>query len=436
MNRFLLVLLALGVCLPGTLYADHRSGTNEGQGYSSDQIRQWWGDSRRTRDAINDLDDDRVDEIAIPVLFGITLDGLEDNFGDPRGGGTRLHEGLDMNAPEGAPIVTPTEAVVLRVGEGSSSGKYVYTANPGGETFVYMHLSEIAEGLRSGDELDEGDLIGLVGDTGNAAPGAYHLHFEMRDGGAQDPLPRITKEYDLEEKIEFLERALGDVDDREDFVEFIVATYLGELLTAEAAGIDLPRDIKDQLGNLDITGDVEDIDTTLRVGSSGDAVVALQRYLIQLNLGSAATRLSAAGATGYYGAITEAAVLEYQDWADLAETGVYDRATRDHVQEKTAVTRPTESDPAELETFSLSVIGELLRNELRLGSAGVEVQVLQLFLMIKQSGASATALTAAGATGYYGPITEAAMREYQASAGVSATGVYDAATRTYIREQE
>src|SRR5690606_7271821 len=122
------------------------------------------------------------------------------DFGDPRDGGDREHEGQDILAPRGTPILSPTEAVVLRIGNGSSSGKNVYTANPGGETFVYMHLDEIASDLEEGDRLDTGDLIGYVGNTGNASGGPAHLHFEIREGReAKDPYPRLLASFTVEE---------------------------------------------------------------------------------------------------------------------------------------------------------------------------------------------------------------------------------------------
>lgn len=435
------VLTCVGLLIPvANVDASHRySNSNEGSSdYSSEQIRQWWGDSSRTRDRINDLDDDKEEDIAIPILFGVALDDLQDNFGDSRGGGARTHEGLDIMAPEGAPIVSPTEAVVLRTGTGSSAGKYVYTANPGGETFVYMHLSEIANGLSSGDRLDEGDLIGLVGDTGNAAPGAFHLHFEMRDDGAQDPLPRITEEYDLEEKMEFVENILDDVDDENDYAAFLVATYAADFIAAQSEDIDLPRAIEDALDDLNLTGDLEDVRQTLSLGDSGPDVTTLQAFLIRVGSGEAINRLRNAGATGYFGTITESALREFQDSVGLTVTGRYDAATRAYVQnlESADVSRSEDAREEVVAEASLGVIGHLLSNDLTSGVSNVEVSILQLFLMIKSSGPAAAQLTTAGATGYFGSLTGSALREYQTVVGLAATGIYDAETRSYIQTNE
>ena len=126
----LYLFLALMVVNPGTLDAQSRE-------------RGGWDISRSS------LDDEIVEEFKVPLLFGLVP--VTSNYGDSRGGGTRQHEGQDFFAPKGSPIVSPTEAVVIRTGSGASAGNYVYTANPGGETFRYMHLDEIAN-IKRGDK--------------------------------------------------------------------------------------------------------------------------------------------------------------------------------------------------------------------------------------------------------------------------------------------
>ncbi|MEK7579266.1 MAG: peptidoglycan DD-metalloendopeptidase family protein [Patescibacteria group bacterium] len=296
--HLLLVFLVfvISIFIPLSVHAQSRYG-----GYSSS-----------LRNKINDLDDDAVKNLPVPILFGVTLRMITPNFGDSRGDGTREHEGLDIMAPKGAPIISPTDAVVTRTGSGASSGKYVYTANPGGETFIYMHLDEIE--VKTGDELDEGDLIGFVGNTGNASGGAHHLHLEIRDGRrATDPHPRISIELSLKDKIKFLKNVIREVDDEDDFIEFIVETYLGELWQAKAVGIELPNDVEDELEDLPVitpAGATTPGDLTL--DSQGSAVVTLQGFLIAKDTGPAARALSTAGATGYFGPITQRALIEYQ----------------------------------------------------------------------------------------------------------------------------
>ena len=299
------------------------------------------------RSKINKLDDDKVENFSIPVLFGVTGRMITSDFGDSRGGGTREHEGQDILAPKGAPIVSPTEAVVVRTGTGSSSGKYVTTANPGGESFVYMHLSEIL--VKAGEELDEGNLIGYVGNTGNASGGLPHLHLEVRNGRrATDPFPRLAGEFSIKEKINFLEEAIEkvedfkDQDDAEDFVEFVVKTYQGELRLAVASGIELPNDVERALktvlpsapasggagsggsgtGGSNVSSAAA-AQGDLALNSSGPLVVALQGFLIAKNTGPAARTLAAAGATGFFGPITQRALIEYQAAAGIVPASGY-----------------------------------------------------------------------------------------------------------------
>jgi len=320
-----LALLILSASVPTE--AAHTMGRG---GYSSSLNRK-----------IKALDEDKVKTFEIPVLLGVTLSNITPNFGDVRGGGTRTHEGLDIMAPIGTPVVTPTEAVVLNVGDGPSSGKFVSTANPGGERFVYMHLDTTAE-IKSGDVLKVGDVIGTVGDTGNAKGGASHLHFEVRDDDATDPYLRIKKEYDLREKMEFLNRGFKKLDDEKDLAEFLVTRYTKEFQIAVNSGYELPSLISSELkdkGIISTESLQKQLDTIinsiprfvtkqLALESQGGEVSLIQFYLISKNSGPAAIKLLGSGATGYYGPATAAAVSEYQTKAKIPVTGIYDVETR------------------------------------------------------------------------------------------------------------
>ena len=123
-----------------------------------------------------------------------------DNFGDPRSGG-RTHEGSDMLATLGQEVYAVTDGTLtLQVFAGSSSAGASLSGNlwtltaPNGTYYVYAHLSSFAPGLSTGSVVTQGQVIGYVGDTGNAGPGNYHLHFEMHPGGgvAVNPLPLLT----------------------------------------------------------------------------------------------------------------------------------------------------------------------------------------------------------------------------------------------------
>ena len=291
--------------------------------------------SSATQRAIDKLDDDEVEEIPIPIMFGLSLPRIYSDFGDDRDGGARTHEGQDFIAPRGAPIASPTEAVVTRTGNGSSSGITVTTRNPGGESFIYMHLDEIAEGIKAGTVLEAGDIIGFVGDTGNAKGGVTHLHFEIRDGReAIDPYPRLTREFTLEERVDGVEKYLEelDSDDAEDFARILVESYRTTFAQAALAGIDMPDEIVDELGvvaAVPVTGSARD----LTIGSEGSDVTALQAVLIASDSGARAKALALAGATGYFGSLTQAALAEYQQAERITPaSGYYGPLTRAHMR--------------------------------------------------------------------------------------------------------
>jgi peptidoglycan LD-endopeptidase LytH len=390
------------------------------------------GVSSGTQKKIDALSDNAVDNLPIPILFGVTLSQLFPNFGDPRDGGDRTHEGLDIMAPEETPIVSPTDAVVMRTGTGSSAGKYVYTANPGGETFAYMHLTRIAD-IDSGDALEAGDVIGYVGNTGNASGGPAHLHFEIRDGKEPtDPFPRLTKTFALKDKISFLDTIFKDVSDDEEYAEFLVTNFRTEFINARAQGITLPEDIEDALGSTAGSVVTAAAGDDLTVGSSGTKVTALQNFLITFNVGSAAKALADAGATGYFGAVTQKALIEYQKEMGIKPAdGFYGPTTR-------AKILVTEVASAPNDTVAVPVpAGAMPTADIGIGAQGAGVTCIQNFLIRKNVGIAAGKLKDAGATGYFGAVTREALMEYQAANNITpATGYYGPLTRAQIAAVE
>lgn len=301
----LFALVATALPLP----ASAQSRTDSERTRYANQSRERY--SSATQRAINKLDDDPVEGLPIPVMLGVTLRSIYADFGDPRDGGARTHEGQDIIAPRGTPIASPTEAVVTRTSNGSSSGLTVTTRNPGGETFIYMHLDRIAEGIKSGTVLKPGDILGFVGDSGNAKGGVTHLHFEIREGRkATDPFPRLAREFSLKERVTGIEKYLEelDEDDAQDWAKELVSSYRSLFIEARLAGIELPEAIEEELGPVVATLAVRD----LTLGASGDDVTALQLRLTALATGPAARALRDAGSTGYFGALTQAALAEYQ----------------------------------------------------------------------------------------------------------------------------
>jgi peptidoglycan hydrolase-like protein with peptidoglycan-binding domain len=118
-------------------------------------------------------------------------------FGDtwhaPRGGG-RLHEGVDIIAKEGQALYAVTTGKVSQIfydQPGSLGGNALKIARPDGTYFFYAHLVSFADGIALGVPVTEGQVIGYVGKTGNAA--GAHVHFEVHPGGgaAVNPYPIV-----------------------------------------------------------------------------------------------------------------------------------------------------------------------------------------------------------------------------------------------------
>lgn len=130
-------------------------------------------------------------QIAIPVE-GVKVKQINDTYGASRSGG-RAHEGQDIFAAQGTPVLSATEGYVVRIGENSLGGKTVFVMGAGGRRYYYAHLDDYAKGLSVGDYVASGTLIGYVGMTGNAKGTPPHLHFGVyTTGGAIDPLPLLS----------------------------------------------------------------------------------------------------------------------------------------------------------------------------------------------------------------------------------------------------
>ncbi|MCP5152339.1 MAG: peptidoglycan DD-metalloendopeptidase family protein [Ectothiorhodospiraceae bacterium] len=99
----------------------------------------------------------------------------------------RAHKGVDYAAPRGTPVKATGDGKVAFVGRKGGYGKTVVLQHGSAYTTLYGHLSRFARGLRQGDRVTQGDLIGYVGSTGLAT--GPHLHYEFRVRGVhRDPL--------------------------------------------------------------------------------------------------------------------------------------------------------------------------------------------------------------------------------------------------------
>ncbi len=118
-----------------------------------------------------------------PPLPGMKVTNPSYAFGARRGGGKRDHKGMDVYAEEGTEIKAPRDAIVKGVfPDKGNAGNYIVLDHGDGYTTAYMHLKELP-GLKRGDKISAGDVVGLVGKTGNAKNTGAHLHYEVHKGG-------------------------------------------------------------------------------------------------------------------------------------------------------------------------------------------------------------------------------------------------------------
>jgi murein DD-endopeptidase MepM/ murein hydrolase activator NlpD len=115
---------------------------------------------------------------------------LANSWGTARPDGRR-HEGIDIFAPKGTPVVSTTRGIVVRVGMNRLGGQIVGVLGPGLEWHYYAHLDRFGT-FREGDIVQAGDVLGYVGNTGNARGTPSHLHYGIYRDGAQNPYPRLT----------------------------------------------------------------------------------------------------------------------------------------------------------------------------------------------------------------------------------------------------
>ena len=117
---------------------------------------------------------------------------IADTWGAPRGTG-RTHEGQDIFAPKGTPILSATNGYVYKIGENNLGGQTVSVIGAGGRVYYYAHLDSYAPGLEVGDIVNTRTVLGYVGTTGNAVGTPPHLHFGIyTTTGAINPLPLLT----------------------------------------------------------------------------------------------------------------------------------------------------------------------------------------------------------------------------------------------------
>ena len=124
---------------------------------------------------------------AFPVYGEHTF---SDEWGAPRPGNTR-HEGNDIFAKAGTPVVAVKDGRLRKVGTAPVPGNRLWLDTKNGDQFFYAHLAAFSRDARSGARVKAGQVLGFVGSTGDAEKTPPHVHFEIHPGGgkAVNPYP-------------------------------------------------------------------------------------------------------------------------------------------------------------------------------------------------------------------------------------------------------
>lgn len=131
--------------------------------------------------------------LVMPVV-GVRPFELSNSWGDSRDGGKRKHRGIDIFAPKGTGIVAVADGIISFIGEQPKGGLCLWLTTENGASFYYAHLDRWAAGLYEGMEVRVGDLLGYVGNTGNARTTPPHLHFGINeDDEMVNPYPILTR---------------------------------------------------------------------------------------------------------------------------------------------------------------------------------------------------------------------------------------------------
>ena len=140
-------------------------------------------------------------KLIVPVV-GVKPDQLLDTFADARSEG-RSHEAIDIPAPAGTPVVAAADGEIIKLFLSERGGTTIHQLSPDKKlVFYYAHLQGYAAGIYPGKLVRQGEVIGYVGDTGNAGAGNYHLHFSIAaiadpkrywEGANINPYPLLRK---------------------------------------------------------------------------------------------------------------------------------------------------------------------------------------------------------------------------------------------------
>jgi murein DD-endopeptidase MepM/ murein hydrolase activator NlpD len=116
--------------------------------------------------------------LRVPI-DGESIESLKGGFAETRGS-DRPHEAVDMLAPRNTPVHAVDNGTIAKLFTSKAGGLTIYQFDPSGHLcYYYAHLERYADGLKDGQAVSQGDVIGYVGTTGNAPANTPHLHFAV-----------------------------------------------------------------------------------------------------------------------------------------------------------------------------------------------------------------------------------------------------------------
>lgn len=122
-----------------------------------------------------------VGDYIIPVA-GVASSQLTDTFTAARGGGTRVHDAIDIMAPRGTPVVAASAGQIEKLFTSKQGGLTIYVRSADRRIITYYaHLDAYMPGLAEKQQIRKGQQLGTVGYSGNADPAAPHLHFAIME---------------------------------------------------------------------------------------------------------------------------------------------------------------------------------------------------------------------------------------------------------------
>jgi peptidoglycan LD-endopeptidase LytH len=136
----------------------------------------------------------KAKKLIFPIA-GVDPESVKNSFNERRG--TSLHHAVDIATARNTPILAAGDGKIARLWLSKYGGNTIYEIDPSGKyAYYYAHLERYADGLKEGDNVKQGQIIGFVGTSGDAPPDCPHLHFSFSllstpgvwwPGGSVDP---------------------------------------------------------------------------------------------------------------------------------------------------------------------------------------------------------------------------------------------------------